>query len=548
MNSLKLTLFTVLAALLGFGCEPASSKPPEKTVPYSLASQTIAHLHWLGKKQLAATTNAAAFMRIWDEPESAAVEKEALDKLSTAPWRLFPHVATTNSAAAPLLRALLDDCVQMESYLEITAATNQTGEIAFAIQLPPERAALWQTNLATVLESLTGLHAEPTDKGWTLIKHELPNRLELTRVGGWVVVGIGQDNNALFGDFVARILRSQTPVTSGAPGFWVDAEMDLARIFEAFKLAWKLPANFPKIALQTIGDGQNLQTRGILNFSQSLGMTLEPWRIPLSLIHPPISSLTAIRGIQPWLSSLKAWNDLKIGIPPDQFFAWAILGAPQMTFLAVPLQAASNRVAHISDNVMEKYSSQFATNDSVSFEKAPDLNGLVWKGIPFLTPFLKSVKTDEGEFAFAGLFPNRPSSPIPVPPGMLQEIVNRTNLVYYDWELTGNRIESLLYVGQFFRFVSHKAQLPAAAGVSWMSGVATNFGNCVTEIMATGPERLSFVRSSSCGLSALEINVLADWFESPQFPCGFYTLIVPPPARGKPPVRTTSQPGQWKSP
>ena len=538
MKPMRLTLFAALAVLIGAGCDKSATPASRPTVPYSLTSQTVARFHWRGKRNLAANTNAAALMRLWDEPESAVVETQVLDKLSTAPRRLLPHVATTNfTAAAPLLRSLLDDCVQQESYLEVRAATNQPGELAFAVHLPVDRAIVWQTNLAAVLESLTGLHPEPAEKGWSLKKHETPNHIELTRVGEWVVVGVGQGQNALFGDFVARILRNHTPLIQASADFWLDAELDLRRVTEAFKLDWHLPDGLPIFSMQTVGDGQFVRTRGKLDFPAPLKLDLEPWQIPLSLVHPPISSFTAIRGFKPWLASLKAWNDLQIGGPPNQFFGWALNGAPQMTFFAVPFQDASNRVAQASDLVMEKYGHWFATNDSLSFERAQDSNGLVWKGVPFLTPYLqsiKSTKTNEGEYAFVGLFPPRPPTRFPLPPEMLQEIAGRTNLVYYDWELTGPRIESLLYVGQFFRMVSHKAQLPSTASLAWLNVATTNLGNCVTEIVQTGPEQLSFVRTSSCGFSAIELHLVADWLESPQFPQGFYTLLAPPPTKMKP--------------
>jgi hypothetical protein len=488
-------MFAVLAAVIFCGCNKSSSRAAESAVPYALAGQTIARLHWLGKKQIAAATNSAGFMKIWNEPESAKLEAQTLDKLSTAPWRLFPHVATTNSAAAPLLRSLLDDCIQQESYLEVRQATNQPGELAFAIRLDAGRAALWKTNLAAVLESLTGLHPEPAPGGWSLKKHELPNLIELARAGDWVVVGIGHDKNVLLADFLARIHRNHSPVAGPDLNAWLNADLDLRSVASAFKLDWNLPDGFPKGSLAVNGGGQIVRTRGKLDFPVPLKLDLEPWQIPTSLVHPPISSFTAIRGIKPWLASLKVWNDLQIGAPPNQFFCWALQGSLQMTFFAAPLQDASNRVAQVSDLVMKKYGQWFATNDSFGFEKSQDSNGLVWKGVPFLTPNLQSIKTNEGEFAYCGLFP-RPPSRLPPPPELIQAILGSTNLVFYDWELTGPRNEQWLYIGQILRFVSHKAQLPNAACIAWFKATEPNLDACLTEVTRTGRDQLSFKRDS----------------------------------------------------
>src|SRR5690349_20790202 len=70
--------FFVLA--LAAGCkkspnpEQTTAVTPTNTAPSSSApaspADTIARLHWLGKKRLAAETNAATFMTIWNLPES----------------------------------------------------------------------------------------------------------------------------------------------------------------------------------------------------------------------------------------------------------------------------------------------------------------------------------------------------------------------------------------------------------------------------------------------------------------------------------------------
>jgi hypothetical protein len=66
---------------------------------------------------------------------------------------------------------LLDDLVAAESCLEIRQPANQPGELVLAIHLDDQRAVLWQTNLAAVLESLTGIRpvsAPDHQYGWSL--------------------------------------------------------------------------------------------------------------------------------------------------------------------------------------------------------------------------------------------------------------------------------------------------------------------------------------------------------------------------------------------
>src|SRR6516165_9585401 len=84
------------------GCRKSSSSEASagtETVsaqPKSLAPETVARVHWLGKKQLEGETNAAFFMSIWDLPESTKLEAQTLDKLALALPRLV--YGTTNPA------------------------------------------------------------------------------------------------------------------------------------------------------------------------------------------------------------------------------------------------------------------------------------------------------------------------------------------------------------------------------------------------------------------------------------------------------------------
>src|SRR5882672_10599815 len=160
----KVGILSIVASLAAFagGCKdskPANEKEPATQAEKSqssdastVGSQVYAHVHWLGKKRISAEKDAASFMGLWNLPESVALERQTLDKLANAPWRLWLGQAQTNPASA-LLRPLLEDVVQEESYAELFQATNGPSGACFAIRLTQERALLWQTNLGSVLES-----------------------------------------------------------------------------------------------------------------------------------------------------------------------------------------------------------------------------------------------------------------------------------------------------------------------------------------------------------------------------------------------------------
>ena len=47
-------------------------------------STTLARVHWLGKKQIAAQETSGRFMSLWNMPEAVRLETQTLDKLALA--------------------------------------------------------------------------------------------------------------------------------------------------------------------------------------------------------------------------------------------------------------------------------------------------------------------------------------------------------------------------------------------------------------------------------------------------------------------------------
>ena len=605
MRSLVLGSLAALLVALGGGCgksTPDAGVAGRQPIPLKPQppAEIVARVHWIGMKQLAAETNAASFLRMWNLPETAKLERQTLDKLaltlvgatvlesnyeaiasgrlastaanqvpgrtnqtafsnpqspSSALQSAISHQLSTNS-----FRPLLDDMVNEESYLEVRQATNQPGALALAIRLDAQRAALWQTNVATALESHTGIRPAPTTNGWIAqVQSPMSNvqsqgsaasyqwSVALTRSGEWTILAVApspasnqiptllpQLSTDLRLDPVTR--RLQMAQGSPTTDFWFEANADLRRVASALSLGTSLPEDVLTLALAVTGDGQNVLTSGRLNFSKPLPLELEPWNIPTNLVHDPLDSFTAIRGIRPWLSSVKAWNDLQVGTPPNQLFFWAQPATlPFMTYCAAPLPDASNRVTLVTERLLRDCNPWITNNTLGRLEWSANFNGLGWLGVPFIVPFLRSVADGGSGFAFGGLFAypftNRP------PPGLLlQQVTTQTNLVYYDWEMTGQRVDEWLHIGQLLRLLLGNANLPPdSASMAWLNAAKTNLAKSMTGAAQTGPEQLAFTRISTVGLTALEMHLLADWFESPQFPRGLNTFVGPqrtPPRQG----------------
>lgn len=535
MGIRRIQFILVAAILLLAGCRknqsaenPPSASSPNSNLVSPAPMQTVARVHWLGMNRLSRETNAASLMTIWDLSESRKLEQQTLDKLSLAPWPLLHRNVDTNAAA--LLRPLLEDVVAQESSLEIRQATNPPGELAFALRLDDRRTALWQTNLAAVLESLTGVHPVPAPDhqyGWALKKHHAPNLIELTRVGEWTIVGAAQDHNDLVAELKSEIQRGQAPFPAGNTNDWLVADLDPAQLFPGLGTVNAELSTLNHFHLAVTGDGTNVLTDGRADFSRPLALDWQPWNIPTNVINWQLCSFTALRGLQPWLKSVKAWNDLQIGPLPDQIYFWAVPRSEMHSYFAAPLPDASNEVSRFTDWVLQNQYHWYPTNGLAKFERSETFNGLQWKGLPYMWPFLRSITNDHQNFVYAGSFPN--ANAYPISGKWLEKSLGSTNLVYYDSEETGTRVEQWLYMGQFARFVSHHAQLSAQSpALLWLKAISPKLGYTVTHITETGPNQLSFIRRSSIGFTGIELNLLADWLESPQFPVGLHTFLAPP--------------------
>jgi hypothetical protein len=492
-------------------------------------------------------------MSIWAMPESQKLEAQTLDKLALAPWNLprdgtnTAAIVATNSNSL-LLRPLLEDLVQEECYLEIrsspagagsTAPGSQqsgtlpragsTTEIALAIRIDDTRSRLWKTNLTALLDSLTS-HAglsnfRPTflrTANWTVVAI-LPLPKGATPPQG---VAFGQD------DWIAQLTsglgQNNNLFTAEETNSLLETELDLNGVSSALGLGWKLPTEVPKISLSLGAEGELVRTTGRLNFKTPLPLNLDEWQIPTNLVHDPLTSFTAIRGIKSLLASSRAWNSLQLGPPPNQLYLWAQGSLPITIFWAAPLLDASNHIYQFTEHLVNDANPWVTTNTIGRFARTTNANAAVWGDLPFMEPYMRSITLPEGDFIMGGLGTS-PSTNRPAPQTLFDQFLPRTNLVCYDWELTGDRIEPSIYNIQLLRFLFQKAQIPPeSTSFAWLKALETKLGNSATLIALTRPDTLTVVRKSSLGFTGIELQILADWLESPGFPNSLTTFAGTP--------------------
>ncbi|MFO1477017.1 MAG: hypothetical protein U1F98_10250 [Verrucomicrobiota bacterium] len=532
MNIRPLFIALACGAAALCGCKsdhPAAPAAPAVQLKPIPDAEMIAIVHWLGKRQIEADTNSAGLMSIWNQPESVALQNQTLDKLSHAPWLLTLKNSGNRDASAEL-RSLLAEMVQSEVYLEIRQATNEPAQIAFAIRIDDAHAGAWQSNLASVVEAVSGLatvRGTETPGELALTKHHEPKHLELVRVNDWNIFGAAADTNDLLLRMAARIHAAGSPLAPDFSKCWLTVAADLGRLRDVTRYASNLPATLPRISFDAVGDGKKVWTYGALTFQHPLNAQLEPWNIPASLIDPHLISFTALRGFGAWLEASAAWKNFHAGAAPNQACFWSLQGLPMQTYFTVPSADASNAVSTLSDWVINNNALLANGSDLVEFQRSSTYNGLEWKGLPYLSPFLQSLDTTNGNYIFGGLLPHFPGEELPL--ATLKELLSQTNLVYHGWESTSVRCEQWIYIAQFMRFVSKHAQIPdKSVSMEWLKAVAPKLGTSVTQVALSAPDQLSFNRKSNIGLTAIELQFLADWLESPRFPVGLNSLLSKP--------------------
>ena len=516
--------FFIATILLLTGCGKSTTPPPTSVPqPSTINHQPAFRLHWLGKKRLSAESNATNFISIWNMPESLRLENQTLDKLATAPWRLLTSATPLSNAPSALLRPLLDDLVQEESYLEVATRTNQSAEVVLAIKLPPARAALWQTNLPQILSSLqpSTLNLQPL----------------VTNIGNWTILSISPSINTQHStiNLASRLSTTSLPLGPEATNYWISGHADLSALSRA--AGWSGPSvtNLPICEFSAIGDGTNIRSLAKLTFPSKAPIDLEPWNIPTNLVHDPLNGFMTIRGLSPLLKSMGAWNEAKFGKTPNQATFWAQDGNPALHFFALPSLESSNQMRLFSKFLLEEINPKMAvfpntTNVPIGlFEEVPGSQRLRWRGIPYIMPNLDVAGADPNAFIVGGLFRNSFTNK-PAPESLLSQFKSDSDVILYDWEASQTTSFTLIQMAQAARFVFGASRLSMTNNLSlpWMVAVSPKLGESKTTVRLASSDTITFSRSSTLGLTGFEIHLLSEWLESPDFPVGMFSINSKP--------------------
>ncbi|MFM8471559.1 MAG: hypothetical protein ACKODH_16615, partial [Limisphaerales bacterium] len=154
-----------------------------------------------------------------------------------------------------------------------------------------------------------------------------------------------------------------------------------------------------------------------------------------------------------------------------------------------------------------------------------------WVGMPILVPFVRPAPEPGDDFllfgSMAGIIPMGPNTN-PPPAELLNQFLPRTNLVYYDWEITEAKLAQWVPIFQITAMLSANPSFPGAAANQWLRAVSPKLGNAITEITAASAAELKAVRRSDIGLTAIELALLTRWLDNPAFPAFAYPTNAMP--------------------
>jgi hypothetical protein len=279
---------------------------------------------------------------------------------------------------------------------------------------------------------------------------------------------------------------------------------------------------WPQASLAVTGKGAALHTTFRLVYAEPLGLKLEPWHIPTNTIREPLVSFTGLKGVSSWLSRQKWYADLGLGPAPDQVFGWAQSQVPFETYVAwrapnnaASLQQMTNRLPAFINTYVP-----WLNICDISF--LPETAQVSLQRLPIIVPFMRPAPPPENDFVVAGVFPKAATTTKPLgPPELYAQLLSRTNLVYYDWEITMNRMDDWRHLSAiYWMTVGFRPPATNSAPLLWLAdtNLAQYLGNAVTELAVVSPRELGGVRSSSVGLTGFELMYLARWLDNQAFP------------------------------
>ncbi len=472
----------------------------------------------------------AALKEIWRLEESRHVGALFAERLADATERqLFGFEAPRHPHRFSLVRSLVGELLNAESFGEIVASGDGRYAIGLAVKLSSADAERWDRGLTDYFASLAWEQprrnpvGEATD--WTAANREWPGYLvRFSRAGDWLLFGAGPDR-------LTRVPRWQLGLVQGKPPSELAGGAVLKLWGHCDSLArWLAGVPLPSLGNYTVRfvpRAKGMRTEATLALGEPIRFPLPEWDIPRELVNDPIVSFSGFRGLSPQLEKMPGLAVLARRKFPPQFFSWARtfnLGRSSFPifplYYAWPIPPNEVGITNVIKDLPEIIGSENMSEGNVRIAMRAKRNEAHLLLQPPLTqPVIRGLTYTDRHFRAIGLFPLGEKIS-PVPEALYQQLLGDDRLVGYHWEITQNRVDLSRTLLQMVSFLFGKPQLKAdAPSYRWLIAVAPRLGSsAVTRITAPDPGRLEIVRNSTIGLTGTELTLLARWLNARSFP------------------------------
>ena len=425
-----------------------------------------------GAAAIRKNTNLVTLREVMALAESAAMADKVLQRSGTAGLSAWTGFAPGD------LSLVLREALEYRCRLLVSGPTNAP-LFALAVHFSAERPDSWKSGGA----AFTNESTQVTEKGSWVVIQSKPGH---TNLNAWIDKVVADTNDA------------QAILTLSANLDHWPAVVRPGLMPGLSALQWSSTVR---------GDG--IRSLATLRFGTNLNLHLTPWNIPTNSIIDPLVAFTAAQDPTAWLNGAELLSRFAWSKPPSQAYLWSVALSPFMCNGAVSAPDAQAQLDATGQALVERYKPAAGIPLLGQVVHDTNLNRVSLTGLPIAVPFLK-LAADPGYLTF-GLFPLSGHAK-QGPAELFNQVIGRTNLVYYDWEITEGRIQQLRTVTQLQSMIG-MGGLHSTNAVSeeWLTAISTRLGNSVGELTLSGTNQMSLVRRSPVGIGAMELVGLARW-------------------------------------
>lgn len=506
-----------LGLLFGFGVAPNAA---EHVAPWL-------EWHYAGTKALKEHPDAITIREIFRLPESKRLSDILISKLARVPEKhVFGPQSQTPPARLRLLKLLLTDVLQFESTGALAGPIDESITLSLGLKLPASKVDEWDRMIRRYLGMLGWQSPEQDSEtdgiNWTATFEGTNQQAQLLQHEDWLFFSIGHDAPIRLAQWTAEVTtHSALKLEDGSA---LQLKGDLSPVTQWLSSV-SLP-QLPAFEAHFKPGKESVRTEATLHLKQSIEMPLPEWQTPTNVVREPLASFSGSRALRPLIASLPGTQKLaELGLP-NQLFSWsrpALISTNSIplypVYLGWPIPREEINIAKITKHLPSLIGKSMLQSGSARLLAVPERNETIVQVIPtFVQPFVSGFTNNTHGVRVAGLFPLSTMAR-PAPDGLFAQLNSRENIVYYQWEITQDRISSYKTLLQFVSFMFQKPQSTSKdASFRWLTAIEPKMGNAVTLVTANESTELELIRKSHIGLTGLELTLLARWLESESFP------------------------------